>query len=178
MTRRLIVCLVMILCGGGCLPWRPAPAVLEETGWQVVEGVPFRLQEQADDCGPAGLSTLLAHRGRELPVAEIARVVTEPKLGGSLLQDLENFARHQGFTTRSGRGDLARLRLFLASGHPVLIPIDAGTWPFSRPHYLVLYGFAPQHFLAHAGTTERVVIEATELERRWSKLNRLYLYLE
>lgn len=170
--------LALLLAGGGCSPFRSPPP---QAGGSVLQGlpnVPFRAQQSRDDCGPAALSSLLAHRGLEVSVADITRDVYSPALGGSLLPDLENFARSRGFATRSGRGDLALLRRTLAAGRPLIIPLETGLGPLTRPHYLVLYGADAQGFLAHAGVREAVYIADADLLPRWDKMNRLYLHLE
>ncbi len=177
MTVRLAILLGLLLeCG--CATFQPHDWRADEAGLHVVRGVPFVAQQSRDDCGAAALSVLLAHRGKELPVASIAREVDIPTLGGSLLPDLENFARGRGFETRSGRGDLALLRRQIDAGRPVLIPVQLGFWLFSQPHYLVVFGYTDRGFLVHAGTREGVLIAADELTGRWGKMNFLYLYLE
>lgn len=177
MTGRLLLTLILLLAGG-CTPFQQMNWSPGQPGLQFIEAVPFRPQEQRDDCGPSALASVLAHRGREVPVADIARAVYEPKLGGSLLPDMENFARQQGFATRSGRGDLELLRQAVAAGRPVVIPIETGFWHISRPHYVVVFGYDQRRFLVHAGVREGVFIDADELFLRWEKMNRLYLYLE
>lgn len=173
---RLLLLLTLLTPAGGCSPFR-ASALPEGRALQALD-VPFRAQQSRDDCGPAALASLLAHRGRELPVAEITRVVYSPALRGSLLPDLENYARSQGFATRSGRGEPDLLRRQLAAGRPLLIPVQSGFGPLSRPHYLVVYGQDADGFLVHAGTRPALYITDRELLPRWERLNRLYLYLE
>jgi ABC-type bacteriocin/lantibiotic exporter with double-glycine peptidase domain len=176
-TVRLLLFLILFLAAG-CTPFQQKNWSPGQPGLRVIEAVPFRPQEQRDDCGPSALASVLAHRGREVPVAAIALAVYEPKLGGSLLPDMENFARQQGFATRSGRGDLDLLRQEVAAGRPVVIPLETGFWRLSRPHYVVIFGYDQRRFLAHAGVREGVFIDADELLLRWEKMNRLYLYLE
>jgi hypothetical protein len=94
------------------------------------------------------------------------------------LPDLENFARRQGFSTRSGRGDLDLLRRVVAAGRPIMIPVETGLKTVSRPHYLVVFGYDSKGFHVHAGVKESVYIEAKALLPRWEKMNRLYLYLD
>lgn len=113
-----------------------------------------------------------------MAIATVARGVTTPQLGGALLPDLENFARRQGFATRSGRGDLVLLRRQIDAGRPVLIPVDMGFWLATRPHYLVVFGYNERGFIAHNGMEAEAFIDAGELLARWEKMNSLYLYLE
>lgn len=173
-----LLLVLLLLAAGGCSPFRTASWSPEQPELHVVKEVPFRAQQQRDDCGPAALASLLAHAGRDIPVEEIARAVYDPKLGGTLLPDLENYARHQGLTTRSGRGDLGLLRQQIDAGRPVMLPIETGFWHISRPHYIVAFGYDPHRFLVHAGVRESVYVDSDALLSRWEKMNRLYLYLE
>lgn len=177
MTGRLVLALALLLMSG-CTPFRQEYWVSGQAGLHVVENVPYRAQERRDDCGPAALASLLAFRGKEVSVGEIARAVYDPRLGGSLLPDLENFARQQGIDTRSGRGDLDLLRRMIDAGRPVLIPVETGFWRVSRPHYLVVFGYDQRRFLVHAGDRKEVFIDSEDLLPRWEKMNRLYLYLD
>ncbi|MBE0582347.1 MAG: C39 family peptidase [Desulfofustis sp.] len=172
----LVLCLLLLFTG--CSLFRPAPPDPAAAGFRMVPGVPFRLQEERDDCGPAALASLLAHRGREIPVADIRQAVYSPALGGTLLPDMENFARRQGFVTRSGRGQAQLLRQTIDAGQPVVVPIQAGSWGVSRPHFLVVYGYDDQHFLVHAGTDAARLLTVAEFLPRWEKMGRLYLHLE
>ena len=177
MTLRLLLFLAALVASG-CAPFRQEAWSPDQSGLRVIAGVPFQPQEQRDDCGPAALASLLAYRGRATSVAEIARAVYDRRLGGSLLPDLENYARQQGFATRSGRGDPELLRRAIDAGRPVMIPVETGFWRISRPHYLVVFGYDQRRFLAHAGVREGVFIGEDDLLSRWEKMNRLYLYLE
>jgi ABC-type bacteriocin/lantibiotic exporter with double-glycine peptidase domain len=175
---RWLPLLCLLLLAAGCSPFRTAAGDPLPAGVRAIADVPFRPQAQRDDCGPAALASLLAHRGRDIPVAQIRAALAADRLGGTLAPDLENFARQEGFATRSGRGDAALLRAQIDAGRPVLIPIQAGNRFVSRPHYLVVYGYDPQRFLVHAGVRGSVFMPATDLVARWKKMSRLYLYLE
>lgn len=168
----------LLICGCGCSPFQSRPWSPGQPGLHIVQAVPFRPQESRDDCGAAALASLLDHRGRHLSVSEIKQAVYTPALGGALLPDMENFARSQGFSTRSGRGDLELLRSQIDAGRPVVIPVETGISVMTRPHYLVVFGYERDGFLAHAGTLEGVFIASRDLLSRWEKMNRLYLYLE
>ncbi len=169
--------LLFLLLTAACSPFSDSIGDPLPPGMRAIPGVPFRPQAGRDDCGAAALASLLAHRGREISVAEIRRAVVSPVLGGTLAPDLENFARGQGFVTRAGRGDAMLLRQLIDAGRPVLIPIQAGR-VVSRPHYLVVYGYDPDRFLVHAGVRGGVLVQAPDLLARWEKMSRVYLYLE
>ncbi|WP_305044608.1 C39 family peptidase [Geoalkalibacter sp.] len=162
----------------GCAAARQETWSPGQPGLQLVEGVPFFAQQAPDDCGPAALASLLAHAGQTPDLAQVSAEVYDARLGGSLLADMENYARRQGLQTRSGRGDLAFLRGQITSGRPLAVLIDKGVGPWRRPHYLVVIGFDERRFLVHDGRTAGVFMDADELDRRWSAMNRLYLYLQ
>jgi ABC-type bacteriocin/lantibiotic exporter with double-glycine peptidase domain len=175
---RLLLLAVAIALLSACSPFKQHPWPAEGDGFTVVPGVPFVEQLRPNDCGAAALASLLAHRGLELPLATIDAAVYTPVLRGSLLADLENFATGQGFATRSGRGDLELLRRQIDAGRPLLVLLETGRGLWSQPHYLVVFGHDPRRLLVHTGVAGGVFIAAEEFERRWSRMNRLYLYLD
>jgi len=177
MTLRSIAFLTLFL-SCGCSTYQRHDWSPGKGGVRAVPGVPFLAQQSRDDCGPAALASLLAQKGKEIPLETITREVYTPALGGSLLPDMENFARLQGFATHTGRGDPELLRRQIDAGRPVIIPVDMGVWRVGRPHYLVVFGYDETRFLVHAGAQRDLFIDADELHTRWEKMNSLYLYLE
>ncbi|NIQ98135.1 MAG: hypothetical protein GWO11_04640, partial [Desulfuromonadales bacterium] len=157
-----------------CSPFGPpAPADLV-----VSLDVPFYEQQRGDDCAAAALASLLAFAGTPVPPARIDKAVYDPRLGGTLLADMENYSRSLGVDPRSGRGSVQTLREIVREGRPVVIPVDLGWSVWRRPHYVVIFGYGENFFAAHAGTRANVRIAADELERRWRRMGRLYLYLD
>lgn len=180
MRLAVAVSLVMVLLGGSaCSPFqRHDPASEAPGASHVVSDVPYFPQQARNDCGPAALASLLAYRGIQVSVSEITDAVYTPALKGTLLPDMENYARSLGLSTRSGRGDLALLRHTIDSGRPVLALLETGLWVVSRPHYVVVYGYDDSGLLAHVGTRAGIYVENGAFLDRWKKMNRLYLYLE
>ena len=172
--QRLLAAVVLLLSLTGC---SLAPAASSKM--IVIPDVPvFAPQIRNDDCGSVALASLLEHAGYTVSPAVIDRHIYDPLLRGSLLPDMENYAAGLGAQTRSGRGDLAWLRARLTGGVPVLVPIDMGLGIWRRPHYVVVFGFDPQSFLIHQRQGAPSTMSAAELDRRWEKMGRLYLYLE
>lgn len=168
-----------LLClTAACSPLHAPSGAIEATAGRIIDDVSFYAQQGRYDCGPAALASLLAHRGASVSLERVRAATYSPALQGSLLPDLENYARSLGYETRSGRGDLVLLRETINGGTPVLIPLEMGRWEVTRPHYLVVFGYAGSDFVVHAGKQARMTISAAELDRRWQILNRLYLYLE
>lgn len=162
------------LCG--CAP---TAQQLPSSDLLVIPGVPeFQAQTRGDDCASVALASLLAHAGFTASPADIDDAIYEPKLGGSLLPDMERFAASTGAKPRTGRGTLEEVRLLLHAGRPVLVPIDLGWSVWRRPHYVVLFGFGDGAFLMHVRRGETRTMTSSEFDRRWTSMGRLYLYLE
>ena len=170
--------LLLLYLASACSPLQGPPVMIEAAAGRIIKDVPFYPQQGKYDCGPAALASLLGHRGVDVPLGQIRAAVYTPGLQGSLLPDLENYARSLGYGTRSGRGDLSLLKKAIDAEIPVLIPLEMGRWALTRPHYVVVFGYVGSDFVVHAGKQGRMTIVAADLDRRWQKLNRLYLYLE
>jgi ABC-type bacteriocin/lantibiotic exporter with double-glycine peptidase domain len=139
-----------------------------------IEGVPFVAQAR-EQCGPAALSSVLAYHGLELAPEAVAETTYNKNLKGSLITDLENFARGQAFQTKSGRGTVEELRSFIREGKPVIALVDLGRWFVSQPHYLVLFGYSPEGLIAHDGKRASRLFRYPDFERMWEKMGRTYL---
>ncbi len=162
----------------GCVQ-RPAFQPYGEISARTVRlEVPFIPQSQVNDCGPAALSSVLAFRGRSMPLDEVTRRVFTPVLERTLLPDMENYARSLGFSTRSGRGDLTQLRDWINAGNPVILMLNMGGRMFSQGHYVVVYGHDPDGFLMHIGTRAEMYLPDRALLEGWESMNRLYLVVE
>lgn len=140
--------------------------------------VPFVAQTDRTDCGPAALASVLAFRGRPVPLAEVTAQVYTPAMQRTLLPDMENYARSLGLSTRSGRGDAAQLRNALDAGSPVIVLADMGAPFYSQGHFLVVYGHDAAGFLLHAGTQGYLYVRDDDLLQGWKRMNRLYLVVE
>lgn len=170
--------LFLIFLTSACSPLKTSSIMTGPATGRIIDDVPFHAQVGRYDCGPAALASLLGQRGESVSLEEIRAATYTPSLRGSLLPDLENYARSLGYEARSGRGDLVLLRESIDADTPVLIPLEMGRWKLTRPHYVVVYGYAGSDFFVHGGRQGNLAIAARDLDRRWQKLNRLYLYLE
>lgn len=168
----------LALCISGCSPFGQVPLETLQAEDTVSLEVPFIPQARSHDCGPAALAAVLEYHGREVSLQEITKMVYIPEIRRTLLPDMENFARELGFKTGSGRGSLELLRRNVDSQRPVIVLMDAGSGIVDRPHYIVILGYTCQGFLAHTGVKENAFIDAHELDRRWEKMNRIYLVIK
>jgi hypothetical protein len=154
--------------GDGAVPSPVAPGPLPS----VIAGVPFLPQED-DTCGPSSLAMVLLFLGRNVDTLEIVRETRTEGLKGTLITDLTGAARRRGFAAEVADLDLPRLRERISAGVPVILLVDLGIWSWSRPHYLVAYGWTPEGVVAHSGRERGKVIPFSMLDAQWAKMGRL-----
>jgi ABC-type bacteriocin/lantibiotic exporter with double-glycine peptidase domain len=138
----------------------------------VIAGVPFLPQED-DTCGPSSLAMVLGFLGKNVDTSEIIRETRTGGLKGTLITDLTEAARRRGFAAEIADLDLPRLRERIVAGVPVILLVDLGIWTWSRPHYLVAYGWTPEGVVAHSGSEQGKVIPFSSLDAQWAKMGRL-----
>jgi ABC-type bacteriocin/lantibiotic exporter with double-glycine peptidase domain len=138
----------------------------------VIAGVPFFPQED-DTCGPSSLAMVLGFLGQDVNTQEIVRETRTEGLKGTLITDLAGAARRRGFAAEIADLDLPRLRERISAGVPVILLVDLGIWTWSRPHYLVAYGWTPEGVVAHSGREQGKVIPFSTLDAQWAKMGRL-----
>ena len=143
----------------------------------VIAGVPFLPQEE-DTCGPSSLAMVLRFLGRNVDTAEIVRETRTEGLKGTLITDLTGAARRRGLASEVVDLDLPRLRERIAGGVPVILLVDLGIWNWSRPHYLVAYGWTPEGVVAHSGRERGKVIPFPTLDAQWAKMGRLAIVVQ
>lgn len=136
--------------------------------------VPF-VKQQDHFCGPASLSAVLNFYNLNLSQETIAKSVYHPKLKGALITDLEKYARSMGFRAQTRQGSLYELKSLIDRGIPPIILVELGRFSVSNPHYMVVVGYEEEAFIIHTGYEERKRIQATELDRIWSKMGRVML---
>lgn len=159
-------------CAGGFSPAGSGAA--PAAGGHVLDGVPFLPQEE-DSCGPSSLAMVLRYYGTEANTAEIVRETRTGGLRGTLITDLAAAARDRGYSAEIVTLDLPGLRETIRSGVPVILLVDLGRWVFSRPHYLVVYGFIGEAVVVHSGGDRGKIVPLAEIDRQWEKMNRMAL---
>jgi ABC-type bacteriocin/lantibiotic exporter with double-glycine peptidase domain len=140
----------------------------------VIRGVPFLPQEE-ETCGPSSLAMVLGFLGGDVPVSVIVRETRTEGLKGTLITDLASAARRRELGADVTDLDLPRLKERIAAGVPVILLVDLGTWVWSRPHYLLAYGWTREGVVAHSGREEGKVIPFSVLDAQWAKMGRLAL---
>jgi len=154
--------------GAGVVQSSEAPAPVPP----VIAGVPFLPQEE-DTCGPSSIAMVLGFLGSDVTTQEIVRETRTEGLKGTLITDLTDAARRRGFAAEIADLDLPRLRERISAGDPVILLVDLGIRTWSRPHYLVAYGWTPQGVVVHSGRERGKVIPFSTLDAQWAKMGRL-----
>ena len=138
----------------------------------IIAGVPFLPQED-DTCGPSSVAMVLGFLGKNVDTSEIVRETRTAGLKGTLITDLTEAARRRGFAAEITDLDLPRLRERISAGVPVILLVDLGIWTWSRPHYLVAYGWTQEGVVSHSGREQGKVIPFSTLDAQWAKMGRL-----
>lgn len=152
-----------------------AIAIENEQGHHI-SSVPFVYQKDKH-CGPAALASVLHYYGDLVREEVVAKEVFCPGLEGSLISDLENFARRRGFYARVYRGNLADLKLHIERNEPVIILVEKGFAVYQQPHYVVVVGYDDGRKLVvlQTGTEPDALWSYDRLESAWARMNHLCL---
>ncbi len=164
----------VLLAGGGCAtaplqseqlrPGGILPEAVELTA------VPFFPQE-AYQCGPAALATVLGSSGVAVTPELLAPQVYLPARQGSLALELVAAARRHGRVPYVLRPDMGALLAEVAAGHPVLVLQNLGLDWLPRWHYAVVVGFdlTRREIVLRSGTIARRVTSLAVFERTWRR---------
>lgn len=136
--------------------------------------MPF-VQQKRDLCGPSALSSVLSYYGSQVSQEEIGKVVFDSRLKGSLITDLKKYAESLGFNAEFSSGDISKIRYFIDQKKPVIALIDMGFFMFSRPHYVVVYGYDNEGFICHTGFKANEKIKHYKFKKMWEKMGCTYL---
>ncbi|SNZ10584.1 Peptidase C39 family protein [Persephonella hydrogeniphila] len=136
--------------------------------------VPF-VKQRSEFCGPAALSSVFRYYGVFISQEEIGKKTYIPELKGALITDLENYARSKGFKTKSGQGNIEKIKSYINKDIPVIVLVDLGFWVLSRPHYIVVVGYNEKGITAHTGYEKNKFIPYRKFKRIWKKAGNVYL---
>ncbi|KQB28399.1 hypothetical protein AOA77_06060 [Pseudomonas paraeruginosa] len=132
--------------------------------------VPFFPQE-AYQCGPAALATMLGQRGLGLTPGQLKDEVFIPGREGSLQLEMVAAARRHGMLAYPLQGGLESVLAEVAAGNPVLVlQNQAFSW-WPRWHFAVVVGFDRERreLVLRSGITRRWVTDFTSFESTWKR---------
>jgi hypothetical protein len=175
--------LLFLICAlGGCASQRAivsgAPSLQGQDAAVELAETPFFPQE-ALQCGPAALATVLGAAGVDADPDVLAREVYTPGLGGSLQLELVAAARVRGFVPYVIAPEPDALFAELLAGRPVLVlqNLRLRTWP--AWHYAVVIGADPsaERVILRSGTDPRLEMPAARFMHSWDRGGRWGLVL-
>lgn len=163
-----VLALLLAGCAGSpLLSERVASAFAEPV--ELAE-VPFFPQE-AYQCGPAALATVLNWSGVAVTPEALTPQVYLPERKGTLALELIAAARRHGRVPYVLRPELEALLAEVAAGHPVLVLQNLGLDWLPRWHYAVVVGFdlGRGEIVLRSGRLARRVTQLSVFERTWRR---------
>lgn len=132
--------------------------------------VPFFPQE-AYQCGPAALATVLSAAGTAVTPEALAPQVYLPERQGSLQLELVGATRQRGFIPYVLEPQLADVLKEVEAGNPVLVLQNLGVSWYPKWHYAVVVGFdlSQGEIVLRSGREARYVISMQRFEHTWKR---------
>lgn len=167
----------LMLCGlllvGGCATPQTDRLLESAAAFpQPVEltAVPFFPQE-AHQCGPAALATVLNSSGLSVTPDDLTPQVYLPERQGSLQFELLAAARRHGRVPYVLRPQLEALTTEVASGNPVLVLQNLGVSAVPFWHYAVVVGFdlSRTEVVLRSGREPRRITALRTFEHTWAR---------
>jgi tetratricopeptide (TPR) repeat protein len=169
----LAVLLPVLLLSSGCATPPQSKRIAQDTPADLpprveLSHVPFFPQE-AYQCGPAALATLLVDQGIQVEPDTLVPEVYIPERRGSLQTEMLAAARARGLVAYPLAPELEDVLREVAAGHPVLVFQNLGVSFAPQWHYAVVIGYdlPAREIVLRSGTIERHVNSFSRFERTW-----------
>jgi len=132
--------------------------------------VPFFPQE-AYQCGPASLATVLQAQGLDVTPADLKDQVYIPERKGSLQIEMVASTRRHQLVPYILRPQLKDVLDEINAGQPVLVLQNQGVSWYPQWHYAVIIGYNMQagELILRSGVTRRYLIRMPTFERTWQR---------
>lgn len=132
-----------------------------------ISDVPFHEQEE-NHCGPASLTMMLQHAGKEISVKEVTEMTFTPGMQGTFQADILSASRRLGMLTLPIK-DLRSILMEISEEHPVLVFQNMGLEKFPKWHYAVATGYdlSGPDLLLHTGGDKFKEVDLRFFERTW-----------
>jgi predicted double-glycine peptidase len=157
--------LVAALLYSSCAP--PSAVSHDESG-HILERVPFFPQE-AYQCGPASLASVLNYWGSQTTPEEIAGEIFSRGARGTLNLDMVLYAQRKGLKANQFRGSREKLKENIDAGRPVIVLVDLGIWVYRQGHFMVVIGYAEERVIVNSGREQRKFIPWSPFLKSWEK---------
>jgi predicted double-glycine peptidase len=157
--------LVVALLYSSCAP----PSAVSPAGsGRILERVPF-FPQQAYQCGPASLASVLNYWGWQTTPEEIAAKIFSRGARGTLNLDMVLYAQRKGLKANQFQGSPEKLKENIDAGRPVIVLVDLGISVYRQDHFMVVIGYAENGVIVHSGREERKFIAWDSFLKTWEK---------
>ena len=136
----------------------------------LIENIPFFPQE-AFQCGPASLASVLNYWGIRVSPDEIATEIYSPSARGTLNLDMILYAEKKGTKAIYYQGSLEDIRNKIDLGYPVIVLVDLGFWIYQQNHFMVVVGYHENEIIAHSGKDRLKPIALKNFIKTWKRTN-------
>jgi tetratricopeptide (TPR) repeat protein len=172
-VRRLLFWLASLaLTVAGCASRGPvlAPHLVDGAPSLELQNTPFFSQD-AYQCGPAALASILKASGIDITPAELVSQVYIPQRRGSLQVEMVAASRRYERIPYVIAPDLSALVAELQAGRPVLVLQNLGLATYPVWHYAVVVGYTSDGdtIILRSGTKKRLVVPAAHFRRTWGR---------
>jgi tetratricopeptide (TPR) repeat protein len=168
----LIRSLLVAILFTGCATHSPQTDKLLEFESEIpqkafISDVPFHVQAQ-NHCGPAALTMVLQHAGKDASIEEVTGMTFTPGMQGTLQTDLITASRRLGMLTLPVK-DLRSLLFEISEQHPVLVFQNVGLKKIPKWHYAVAVGYdlSGPDIMLHTGEDKFKEVDLRFFERTW-----------
>jgi ABC-type bacteriocin/lantibiotic exporter with double-glycine peptidase domain len=189
----LVVTGWMLLCSCETLPVQGSARVQEDAQRDFIQGpvepsgsikrrvhlvVPF-FPDNADQCGPATLASMLTYWGIPSDPRTLKEEIYLRRLRGTLPIDLLLAAQARGLQTEGAGGTLDRVKTELAADRPVVALLNLGWTLYPQGHYVVVTGYDDQRqgLYVHSGLARDVFVPYEAFLNNWEKSGRWMLQM-
>ncbi len=135
-----------------------------------LQSVPFFAQE-AHQCGPAALATVLAEAGIDVSPESLTPEIYLPGREGSLAVEVFAATRRHGLVAYHLAPRLGDVLREVAAGTPVLVLQNLSLPVLPQWHYAVVVGYdlSREELVLRSGRTRRFVMSLSTFERTWAR---------
>lgn len=167
----LLLSLLMVACTAPQTRLLSAQALSQRHSIEL-NNVPF-FSQQAYQCGPAALATMLQYTGIKVLPETLVRQIYVPERKGSFSIEMMASSRQYGRLSYALAPQLTAIFTALEAGFPVLVLQNNGLALYPVWHFAVIVGvdFQQQQFILRSGIDKRLLVSFTTFEHTWKRGN-------